>query len=173
MHAWFACMYLCTSWMPGAHRGQKKALDLRELELQMVVSFQVGAKNRTWVLCKSSTPALQPQENLFIFFYRVALNLERYWGESTQTSFKSYYPSCAHQHSSSLLVTFWISVVNLSQSMNEYRYITYELKSMVNSVWEDLLLVLSILWVWTNGQDCVHGYTILTNGVNNLSLLVH
>ena len=37
-----------------AHRGQKKVSDLPELELQVVVSHNVGAENRTQVLCKSS-----------------------------------------------------------------------------------------------------------------------
>lgn len=41
----------CTS---GACRGQKRASDPLELKLRMVVSHQVGAGNRTQVLCKSN-----------------------------------------------------------------------------------------------------------------------
>lgn len=40
--------------MAGVHRGQKKPLDFLELELQMVVSHQVGAENQTEVLCSSN-----------------------------------------------------------------------------------------------------------------------
>ena len=44
------CMYaMC---VPGACRGQKKALDLLELELRMVVSHHVGAGNEILVFCK-------------------------------------------------------------------------------------------------------------------------
>ena len=42
---------MCTTCMPAVYRAQKKAL---EPELQIVVSHQVGAGNRTWVLCKSN-----------------------------------------------------------------------------------------------------------------------
>ena len=35
---------MCTMWVPGAHRGQKRALDHLELELQMAVSHHVGAR---------------------------------------------------------------------------------------------------------------------------------
>jgi hypothetical protein len=38
-------VYLCTTHVPGVHRGQKTMLDSRELELQMVVSHQVGGGN--------------------------------------------------------------------------------------------------------------------------------
>lgn len=47
-----ACMN--TQCMPRACRGQKKAVDLVELELWMVVSCHVGAEIRTQVLCKDS-----------------------------------------------------------------------------------------------------------------------
>ena len=54
MHASALCVSICTVYMPGAGRGQKRALDLLELELQMVVNCYVDAGNGTWVICKSS-----------------------------------------------------------------------------------------------------------------------
>jgi hypothetical protein len=36
------------------HRGQKKVMDPLELELQVVVSYHVGAENQTQVLQKSN-----------------------------------------------------------------------------------------------------------------------
>lgn len=40
MYECFACiMCLCTIWMPGTHRGQKRSLDTLELELQIVVAL--------------------------------------------------------------------------------------------------------------------------------------
>ena len=45
-----ACMTMYCVGVPGAHRGQKRASDPLELELQMVVSHQVGSRNGTWVL---------------------------------------------------------------------------------------------------------------------------
>jgi hypothetical protein len=42
---------LCITWTPGTYRGQKRALDSLELELQMVVSCLVGARNWTLALC--------------------------------------------------------------------------------------------------------------------------
>jgi hypothetical protein len=38
-------VWLCTIHVPGACGGQKRALDLPELQLQMVVSLRVGAGN--------------------------------------------------------------------------------------------------------------------------------
>ena len=40
----FCLIYGC---VPGAHRGQKRASDTLELELQMVESHHVGVKNRS------------------------------------------------------------------------------------------------------------------------------
>lgn len=37
------CMCLCTIYVPGILGGQKTVLDVLELELQMVVSYHVGA----------------------------------------------------------------------------------------------------------------------------------
>jgi hypothetical protein len=39
------CMRVLPTCMPGIHRGQKRALGLLELELQMIVSHPVGAGN--------------------------------------------------------------------------------------------------------------------------------
>lgn len=36
------------------HRGKKRALDPTELKVQLAVNHHVGARNRTWILCKSS-----------------------------------------------------------------------------------------------------------------------
>lgn len=36
---------MCTVFVPGAQGGQKKALDLLELELQTVVFCRIGARN--------------------------------------------------------------------------------------------------------------------------------
>lgn len=40
--------------MLGSHGGQKTASDPLEPELQMVMSYCVGAGNQTWVVCKSN-----------------------------------------------------------------------------------------------------------------------
>jgi hypothetical protein len=45
---------LCTIWVPGAHRGQKKGLGLLNLELQKVVSHHVGTGIGTQTLCENS-----------------------------------------------------------------------------------------------------------------------
>lgn len=47
-------MYVCTMSVSDAHGGQKKELDTLKLELWRVVSYHVGAENRTQVLCKSN-----------------------------------------------------------------------------------------------------------------------
>lgn len=44
---------LCTIWVSRAHKCQK-ASDTLELELQVVVSRHVGARNPRWVLGRSS-----------------------------------------------------------------------------------------------------------------------
>lgn len=44
----YVCLY--ATCMPGTHRGQKRAF---ELELQKVVSWNVDARNQTWVLYKN------------------------------------------------------------------------------------------------------------------------
>lgn len=40
--------------MSGALGGQKKLLDLLELDLKFGVSYCMGPGNQTWVLCRSS-----------------------------------------------------------------------------------------------------------------------
>lgn len=47
-------VYLCTNFMPGALRGQKRASDSQELELQIVESHHMCAGNWTWLSWKSS-----------------------------------------------------------------------------------------------------------------------
>lgn len=50
-------LYVCvrTVYVPIAHRGQKRVLDLLKLELeQTVVNSYMGAGNRTWLLYRSS-----------------------------------------------------------------------------------------------------------------------
>jgi len=49
-------IHVCAPHVHSAYRRQKKVPGLVEVELQMVVSCQVGSGNRTPVLCKSSTP---------------------------------------------------------------------------------------------------------------------
>ena len=51
------CLHIsiCTMCVPGAYGSQKRALDLLELKLQMVVNYHVSAGNRTWVPCNSNT----------------------------------------------------------------------------------------------------------------------
>jgi hypothetical protein len=53
---WAFCLhvYVCTMPMLGACGDQKRAWDPWELELWMVVKHHLGARNPTWVLCKSS-----------------------------------------------------------------------------------------------------------------------
>ena len=46
--------YLYTTFTLGAHGDQKRPSDALELELQVVVSHHVGARNRTQALWKSS-----------------------------------------------------------------------------------------------------------------------
>ena len=47
----------------GAIPGQKKALDLPELEFQVVVNY-MGAGNQTLVLCKSSKALVTAESSL-------------------------------------------------------------------------------------------------------------
>lgn len=44
---------MCITCVPGAFGGQKRVLGLLGLEFQMVVSYHVGARNRSWVLGNS------------------------------------------------------------------------------------------------------------------------
>lgn len=53
MYDCFACMDICELCVCSAYRGQKKALNFLELELA-VVSYHVGARNRTWVFWKGN-----------------------------------------------------------------------------------------------------------------------
>lgn len=56
---------MCIMCKLGARGGQKRGLDLLELELQIVVNHYVGAGNQTWVLserdahcrCWAASPA--------------------------------------------------------------------------------------------------------------------
>lgn len=49
-----SCVGLCTTYMSGALRGQKRTLNLLGLELQTVLSHHMGAGNLTLVLWKNS-----------------------------------------------------------------------------------------------------------------------
>ena len=42
---YLAAGYLCTMYVPGVHRAQKRVWDALELKLRMVVSHHVGAGN--------------------------------------------------------------------------------------------------------------------------------
>lgn len=44
---------MCTTFVSGAHRGQKKASDSLKLGLWIIVSHHVSAEHRTQFLCKS------------------------------------------------------------------------------------------------------------------------
>lgn len=52
----FLHVFLCTAYIPGVQRSQKKVSDTLELKLQMVVR----AGTRTWVLWKSSQWSYPP-----------------------------------------------------------------------------------------------------------------
>ena len=63
MHECF-CMYICVPYICVIAFGGQKRVGPLELELQMVVSYHVGAENQTWVFCKSSKcsqPLSSPQ----------------------------------------------------------------------------------------------------------------
>ena len=45
MNAWPVCIYVCTTWVSGAHTGHKSTSDALELELQTVVRSHAGAEN--------------------------------------------------------------------------------------------------------------------------------
>lgn len=47
-------VYLYTVCTPGAQEGKKRMSDTLELQLQTVVSYHVGVKDKVWVPCKSS-----------------------------------------------------------------------------------------------------------------------
>lgn len=51
-------MYLCTTFIPGAHRCQKRVSDPLEVELQVSVSHNAGAANQTQVLWKTHLSSL-------------------------------------------------------------------------------------------------------------------
>lgn len=52
----FACMYVCTMYMPDVYRAHKRALDPLALESPIVLSHHVGVGNQTWILSKWSQP---------------------------------------------------------------------------------------------------------------------
>jgi hypothetical protein len=55
-YVWMFCLSASwyTMWVPGTCRGQKKVLDSRELEWQMVGSCHVNAGNWTWIICENN-----------------------------------------------------------------------------------------------------------------------
>lgn len=61
--------YVCFACMSGACDGQKRALDIVKLELQVFVNHCVYAGNETQVLGKStSTLTAKPSAQLFVLF---------------------------------------------------------------------------------------------------------
>lgn len=50
----FLHLHMCATCMPGAQEGQKRRSDPLELESQVIVSHDVGARNGTGILWKSS-----------------------------------------------------------------------------------------------------------------------
>lgn len=70
-----SCMYARAPHVSGAHRGQKVALDLLELELGMIVSHHMGAGDWTWVFKEQLAllnlipePSLQKVSNFYQIF---------------------------------------------------------------------------------------------------------
>lgn len=62
---WHAC--LCTTYMPHAHRSQKRALNLLELEFQMVVNHHVASNpDPLEEEPLTSVPSLQPPLPIFL-----------------------------------------------------------------------------------------------------------
>lgn len=49
----YVCL-LCITCVPGPCEGQKRILDLLDMELQTTVSHHANAGSQTWVFCKSS-----------------------------------------------------------------------------------------------------------------------
>lgn len=47
-------VYMCTTCIPCAYRGQKRALESLNLELQTAMSCHAGTRNPTWILCENS-----------------------------------------------------------------------------------------------------------------------
>lgn len=52
------CVNFCAC---GFHRGQRRALDALDLELQGIVRSYRAVGNQTWLFCKSSAPAQLPR----------------------------------------------------------------------------------------------------------------
>lgn len=50
----FASMYVCKTFVSGTQGSQTTVQNLLGLELQVVVSYHVGAGTQIWVLCKNS-----------------------------------------------------------------------------------------------------------------------
>lgn len=51
MYGCFVCMYVCIPRICQMPRGQQRASEPLELELQMFLSYQVGTRNWSWILC--------------------------------------------------------------------------------------------------------------------------
>ena len=45
---------ICTTFLLGAHGGQKRVLDSLEIELWVVINHCVGAGNQTWVPARAT-----------------------------------------------------------------------------------------------------------------------
>lgn len=53
-------VYMCTTHVPDANGGQKKAPDPLQVELRKAVRHHTGAEEETQVLCKSSKRSSLP-----------------------------------------------------------------------------------------------------------------
>ena len=71
----FVCILIYASYACNTCRGQERALVPLDLELKMVVSCCVGARNLAWILWKSSQcslttePTFQPHSFLFLHWH--------------------------------------------------------------------------------------------------------
>lgn len=52
----FVCMYVWAEFVPGSFGGQKRLSSLLKSELQVIMSYLMGARKRTRVLCKNKWP---------------------------------------------------------------------------------------------------------------------
>lgn len=55
-------------YVPGTHKGQRRASERLELELQMSLNYVVAARNLTWVHSKSSNHWVSLQSSHYSFF---------------------------------------------------------------------------------------------------------
>lgn len=76
MYEWFSCMYVCAAHVGNAYGGQKRAMDPRELELQTVINYHVGAGNGTESSGRTvSALAIEPSLQSFPLFFKITVFL--------------------------------------------------------------------------------------------------